>query len=638
MRTSTIPVLLSLSLAACGRPGGTGSVTVDPVAEDSAALDGPSLQPQPVEELSERLAVVREESPTAANERMVDVAQVFGRAVDETGVPIPNAKVHMGSVGEPWAPGASADEFVTSTDAQGQFLLTVPVPTSSWVHVLIVPSEFHALGGRDFGPAGGRSRDPLRAGANDLGDLVLPRCGAIFGVVTDAFGAPVAGAEVSVVERLPGELRPNARTDENGTFVLGHLPAMLVSVDVEAKGHLQGRSDSVQVVLGERAGPVHIELQLAPVVSGKIEDEDGNPVAGAQIRGWPEQSGRRADAESAADGSFVVQLPHSVAYRFSVSAEGYIPIGEGGGDPEVVLEPDSKGVVLALRKSPRWAFVVLDDLSGEPVESFGLRVRPKPDGTWLSGIDQMDIPVGSHVGGRVVVDADPSKHLIQIQAPGYAPQSVEFGASAVRNGEQELRLVRGSVVSAAVRLEGVLVDQPTAKLAPALIKFDPSLPDEKDPLFSDNYGTDLDRFKGRPRMVRGDRQGRLQIEDLAAGTYTLTITAKGAAPWVTSPLRLEPSAMVDLGAIDLRPGATIRGRILPEQGRMVAGTTVYLDEPFDEITVVVKDDGAFEFTDLASGEHTLVVERTPGVQASRFEVQVTVAVGETVVQNIDLAQ
>jgi hypothetical protein len=643
MRPSSAILVLGLIATGCeGRSGPLptqASTQVVAERDEGASLeDGkgelPVLAPQDARKPAAESVTQGALAPDAASS-----SRTFGRTLDEQGEAIAGAEVWLASVGEPWsehAPDASA-MYRTTTDKEGRFEFITPVPTTTWISLVVTPSEFHAQSHRFFGEAGGRNRDPLRPGDNDLGDMILAGTGSLAGVVTDDAGQPVAGAQVTPVERLPGDVAQNATTDSAGAFVLGHLPETRVSVEVYAEGYLIGTSASVQVVAGERGGPLRIDLQAAPVVSGRIEDEEGRPVQGALVKGSP-SSGRMASAVSGPDGSFVVRLPLAEPYRFRVKADGFVPIGEKGGDPAAVLQPNSLGVVLALRRSTRWTFSVVDDHTGMPIESFGLRVRPKPDGTFLASIDQEDIPVVPCPGGRITVDADSVKHLVQLQAPGYAPMSSEFGGEAAGSPTHELRLARGSTVTGIVRLRGVPVDSPSARLTPALIKLDPSLPDEEDTFFSDNYGSDLDRYTGRPRTVQGDSQGRIQLVDLAAGTYVLEVRARGAAPLEISPLRVEHTATVELGVIELPLGSTVRGRVLPVPGQTAAGTTVYLDDPFDEVSVVVKSDGVFEFTDLAASTYKLVVERVPGDPTSRVEVLFTVGEGETVLQDIDLSK
>ena len=84
---------------------------------------------------------------------------------------------------------------------------------------------------------------------------------AIVGLVTDASGALVAGATVTIVDRDTG-LRRSAETDDSGRFSFSQLRPGTYSVKVEAKGFEVQEYESVASELGQKQ-TVHFTLKVA---------------------------------------------------------------------------------------------------------------------------------------------------------------------------------------------------------------------------------------------------------------------------------------------------------------------------------------------------------------------------------------
>src|SRR6202008_145587 len=60
--------------------------------------------------------------------------------------------------------------------------------------------------------------------------------GAISGVVQDASGAVIAGAQVSIINEATGEVVRQTTTDSSGAFTTSLLPVGAYTVEVSAKG------------------------------------------------------------------------------------------------------------------------------------------------------------------------------------------------------------------------------------------------------------------------------------------------------------------------------------------------------------------------------------------------------------------
>ncbi len=311
--------------------------------------------------------------PTGAEVSEHDRSQITGRVLDVRGAGISGVHVRITSAGEPWGPGVapSDDGFTTETDSDGRFAFDVPRPTSSWVSLTVVPAWSFGRAGRIFGVAGGRDEDPLRTGANDLGDLVLPDTGAIAGRVVDEEGNSISAAEVSLEDTFPGGFVASARSDVDGTFLLAHVPPGTYAVLCHHVASLRTTIRDVRVE--ERAITEGLEFALrdAPVLAGVVVTASGAPMAGVRVWGWPSGSGRGAGATSGDDGRFTILLPQDEPYVLEASQQGYEPYEEGHSSPG--HRPGTTDVRIVMTALPVTSFAVVDEQTGAPIERYGRR-------------------------------------------------------------------------------------------------------------------------------------------------------------------------------------------------------------------------------------------------------------------------
>ena len=118
-------------------------------------------------------------------------------------------------------------------------------------------------------------------------------------VVDGENGAGVAGAAVTfTVPPAPGQppaapgSRPAILTDGEGRFVVAGVPPGRVNLGVNARGYLPqqygalrpgGAPQTLEVAPGERLVNVVVRVWKAATISGKILDDDGEPVEGVSI-------------------------------------------------------------------------------------------------------------------------------------------------------------------------------------------------------------------------------------------------------------------------------------------------------------------------------------------------------------------
>lgn len=232
-----------------------------------------------------------------------------GRVLDEAGAPVAGARVRCAPLPEEilaarpqdLRPDSAVAVSLLALAGEGQRILEIPAWIGSWLERLPVPTTTSAADGRfrlegvalaelvggvdrrgyvgaSFGPV------DLTSGSHDLGDVVLLRGRTVRGVVEDAFGEPVVGAEVLVgAELVPGMvaiLQACGPSDADGRFELsGVAPEGQVVAAARRTRHEPWRS-----VTGARTEGILIELEATVQLTVHVRDEAGQPLGGADLR------------------------------------------------------------------------------------------------------------------------------------------------------------------------------------------------------------------------------------------------------------------------------------------------------------------------------------------------------------------
>ncbi|MDW8241298.1 MAG: carboxypeptidase-like regulatory domain-containing protein [Acidobacteriota bacterium] len=118
--------------------------------------------------------------------------------------------------------------------------------------------------------------------------------GRISGTVVSDRGRPVKFATVQLYLESPsthGEATPSTVTDRKGKFVLDNLRPGVYRLQVYQVGYLgtqSGGDSSMQLTLeeGQEITDLHIELTSGGAITGKVTDEDGDPLVNVSVTAW----------------------------------------------------------------------------------------------------------------------------------------------------------------------------------------------------------------------------------------------------------------------------------------------------------------------------------------------------------------
>lgn len=512
-------------------------------------------------------------------------ATLEGRVLDGEGRPIANASVRaLGAVAAREARGTSAPEYSAAVDQD----------------------RLRRFSGRIAAPAAiasaGTSADPQLLPRGELGVMVgpippIPPPGAQV--------ARPASIDVSAAG-LVGEPAPLAvdhasiwTTDGDGRYRIRGLPRGKHAVLAVAPGFAEGKSKQVAVELGQTIGNLNVILTAGTMVFGKVSDQHGVRVAGAQVHAEPEL-GAPLDAFTDDEGMYRIG-PVTGTVELAVSAYGH------GGAKRTLELAAAPGNAAAERREDLVLSVAdavlagtLDDATGAPVATA-----------------QLEIIGGAADGRRAVVNDDgtfsidllPAGPLrVRVTHPSYPTVELDTAAASHDRARVRLRLPLGGAIA------GVLLDNTNGAPLGGLI--------------ISAYGPG-----GATADTTTEPDGRWTLGPLRPGRWKLTIEQPGYLPVsreLDVPVSRTPGATsVHDVRFDLARGALLGGTVRDARGQRVIGATVVVQAASGEgptATGATDSQGEFRIRDAPTGELAIIV--TSG--DARGTARVTIRPGDEV--------
>jgi protocatechuate 3,4-dioxygenase beta subunit len=542
---------------------------LDPLylAEAASAVNGDSVTIRP------------RRRPRTVEVREPRRAEVTGKVTDAvTGKPIAGALV--------WS-GLPPDLPPAHTAGDGSFRLPV------------------LAAGKTFGVAasGYEMSEPQPASPGRPAAVVLKRTVEIRGQVVDTAGAPVAGAEIQV---SPGRARENGLSSlwylsqlssrGDGSFsVRDLLPGGVYRLAAHRDGY--GRSEvAVKAGAAGQPTPARIVLGAGATVAGRIVDEGGNPVEGAEVLMMHAEVPDPASfVRTLSDAAGAFSIPHRLPGSFRLFARhaGY---ALGASAPIVVPEGDARvdaGEIVLKGGSAIEGRVT--DTRGRAVEGAEVRVWPEhgpldpalmlaeeePPPNALTGPDGLfrieDLERGRRYSLTVQHPAHPREAVPEVEAPTADPVLIEL---------QPARALFIRVVGP----EGEPVPD-AAVLAQLTAGF---------------------QFRTGMPLGRTDSAGELRAGDLKPGLLDLEVNARGYRQITWKGVQVPRDRDPDPVTVTMERGAVLEIRVHDGEGNPLSGVRVLVmpknpaeprpfRHPFNRPTT--GEDGLVRFDDLSPGEY-----------------------------------
>ena len=486
--------------------------------------------------------------------------------------------------------------------------------------------------------------------------------GGITGIVRDAVThLPLRKATITLnptqfIGAQPSNFGPqSAVTDVTGTFSIDNLVPGKYQMMIQHQNYPQGRNGgirkSVTISAGEKAGPIEVELIPAASISGRILDEDGDPLNGCSVQAHPadhpEQGaqGGNGSPGPGAEGEYrLYGIPpgkYVLTARCNAAAFQARPFSAGPDPPPSLAYPMQYYPLATEAKSAQ----VIELTPGSERSGVDFRMRPaavtfvrgvfSPPGSSMSDLNVQMIPAdsaGPRGGGAVrQMMNNPSGDYVQLQQvfPGsyfiVATEGAEDGVGAMQRVEVKdrpvetvIELKRAIDITGTIEIEGnqngkVLPNQIQLLLIP---EYWVGRVSQRQTQANDDWSFTLKSVLPAMWRVRVNVQGAF-LKSASLGSTDVTESPLDLSSGTAEPLKLVLSTNT----------ATISGTAPP--GQMIwlqkDDPTVFLGRNATQ----VDPSGQFNFKSVAPGKYHVILADS-GDAPDNGGKEVTVHEGETV--------
>ncbi|HYC77256.1 MAG TPA: carboxypeptidase-like regulatory domain-containing protein, partial [Planctomycetota bacterium] len=412
--------------------------------------------------------------------------------------------------------------------------------------------------------------DPAK---NNVLLLEMHPAASVSGVIRDAEGAPVAGAEVFLAElkSVFWTVRPGPTTsDAQGRYLLSDVePGAKVKVAVRRRDPERfGQSEELTVGPGELRDGVDVVMPRGAGIDGRVTDTNGAPVAGAFVSlkrppffglSFPggEGAGSLDGAETDADGRFRFGGLWPGRHFVTVDHRDFVLADQQAA--EITHADEIAPFEVKLERGGAISGRVFD-ADGAPAVGADVRAYS---------------PLTNDAVAAATADAEGAFTLARLREGGYkirarrpethqsspAVEDLRPGVSGV-----ELRMVRNpSVAGAVIDQAGRVVTEFTVRLSPTQRRLSPRV--------AKSGPTGLATLE---RTFKDDG-GLFLFDDVEPGHYVVDLAAPGYAPTRGPEFEASPQAPVtDLGPLTVRSGAALVGVVTDDRGAPAADVDVLL--------------------------------------------------------------
>lgn len=464
--------------------------------------------------------------------------------------------------------------------------------------------------------------------------------GTLRGRIMQAYGAPLAGARVTIhdvrtiVSEMGGLLEREVVSGADGTFEASHVPSGTKRLVVRADGYQSVVRSGIDVGRGQILSDLEFVLSRGTSIAGKVIDmEGGQAIPNMPIFVRPVHLAPRNDGSSGRN----ALLPS----RNSGTTHGLSTVSEAGSGDTVISGPDGSfrvdglaenqsylisaltgivaaqfaqtakagddNVVIRLRSVGVVSGTVIDDGSGTPVPAF--TVLLSRSALALSHGGGKRLRIAAPDGRFSVPSPDPGQHFVVVEALGFARQT--FGPVTIGPGERvqglQIRLAKGSLVL------GRVLDSAGAPIENAMVSLVKSQPEAAGDALNRALRTAI--ISASRESVRTYSDGSYLFADVGEGTYRLEARSADHAPGSISMVSVGLAARCEVADLQLEAAASVQGRVLDSHGtpdHLAIVQVVPVDAGLEPQQVGTDSEGRFVIRGLKPGPWRVFVIQSGG--------------------------
>lgn len=373
--------------------------------------------------------------------------------------------------------------------------------------------------------------------------LALVRGVRLHGSIHDSHGQPVEGALIRIDGEFSSAHAEETTSDQHGRW---HFDTVAKESNMLVATHDDYAWVTRPVPLRSATGDVELQLVMpqGKSASGVVVHSDGSPAVNAQVISHP--SGKVITTDD--KGRFtLLGLEHdetSVRAEHQVSGSESVQLLEGNGSTEslaLVLEDQSlRGRVVDASGAP---------IAGALVRAAQVGAETLDEGGAIHLAEDVSTSNGTFTLGPLPDDA---KFEVVAIMPTVAPSYLELEPLSPRlavSGEGGIALVLDKPGQLVGSVQGP--GGPIDEFAVTIGNFSEALNTEVSTPFSET-------------------EASFALSRVPAGTYSVGVVAKGFDPLVLTDVHVRAGAATDLGALQLRPSDTLRGKVVDSSGQPVA--------------------------------------------------------------------
>ena len=302
-------------------------------------------------------------------------------------------------------------DYVIKTDAEGKWRCDIMPSKLDEIWIRLAHPDY--INDNTYGATPKPSMEKLR---DMTGVMVMKQGLAVWGVVMDTQGNPIAGAFVAQGSDRFGSHHPDTRTDEKGLFSFINAQPGEMILTVSAKGK---SPDLKRIEVRPGLEEIKFNLESGNIIRGRVIDARGNPISGAFVAAdtWRGHRSNHWRVDTDKEGRFQWNEAPADEVQFDLGKQGYMRIRR---EPLTPLNGEEEWELVMYRPL-NVSGKVVDAKTGEDIGSFKLITGYKSneeEDVWWNNSETKIFKAGQY---QKLYSEPRYGYAIKVEAEGYLP-------------------------------------------------------------------------------------------------------------------------------------------------------------------------------------------------------------------------